>query len=192
MARLYIDVELSSWRIGDVWRTSPPRPGSRPTKESPPQWPSPWMSRLVTRRRSSVRSRLSGVNTIFNLLTADAQIQCFENAARHLSDGGAHLPHDVSTALASPGASTTSWSAPIASVPPTRYLVSAIPIDTSGHLPATLTRQFTVTNAHRAPAHHPTTEVDDRYLPDRHLRPRLDAVTPFTTIACGWRGGGAS
>ena len=27
-------------------------------------------------------------NTIFNLLTADDQVRCFENAARHLSDGG--------------------------------------------------------------------------------------------------------
>lgn len=27
-------------------------------------------------------------NTIFNLLTADDQIRCFENAARHLADGG--------------------------------------------------------------------------------------------------------
>jgi SAM-dependent methyltransferase len=37
-------------------------------------------------------------NTIFNLLTADDQIRCFENAARHLDDGGtfvveAALPH---------------------------------------------------------------------------------------------------
>jgi SAM-dependent methyltransferase len=27
-------------------------------------------------------------NTIFNLLTADDQVRCFENAARHLNDGG--------------------------------------------------------------------------------------------------------
>jgi len=27
-------------------------------------------------------------NTIFNLLTADDQVRCFENAARHLTDGG--------------------------------------------------------------------------------------------------------
>lgn len=37
-------------------------------------------------------------NTIFNLLTAEDQIHCFENAARHLDDGGhfvveAALPH---------------------------------------------------------------------------------------------------
>lgn len=37
-------------------------------------------------------------NTIFNLLTADDQIRCFENAARHLTAGGhfvveAALPH---------------------------------------------------------------------------------------------------
>ena len=37
-------------------------------------------------------------NTIFNLLTAEEQVRCFENAARHLDDGGrfvveAALPH---------------------------------------------------------------------------------------------------
>ena len=35
-------------------------------------------------------------NTIFNLLTADGQIRCFENAARHLDDGGVFV---VETAL---------------------------------------------------------------------------------------------
>ena len=35
-------------------------------------------------------------NTIFNLLTADAQVRCFENAARHLSDDGHFV---VETAL---------------------------------------------------------------------------------------------
>ncbi|MEM7128616.1 MAG: class I SAM-dependent methyltransferase [Chloroflexota bacterium] len=35
-------------------------------------------------------------NTIFNLLTAEAQIQCFENAARHLSPNGSFI---VETAL---------------------------------------------------------------------------------------------
>ena len=41
-------------------------------------------------------------NTIFNLLTADDQIRCFENAARHLSDDGAFV---VETAV--PGAWVT-------------------------------------------------------------------------------------
>lgn len=45
-------------------------------------------------------------NTIFNLLTADDQVRCFENAARHLAPGGhfvveAALPH----AWIAPGAS---------------------------------------------------------------------------------------
>lgn len=45
-------------------------------------------------------------NTIFNLLTADDQIRCFENAARHLADDGcfvveAAMPH----AWIAPGAS---------------------------------------------------------------------------------------
>ena len=35
-------------------------------------------------------------NTIFNLLTADGQIRCFENVARHLDDGGVFV---VETAL---------------------------------------------------------------------------------------------
>lgn len=35
-------------------------------------------------------------NTIFNLLTEDDQVRCFENAARHLDDGGAFV---VETAL---------------------------------------------------------------------------------------------
>lgn len=30
-------------------------------------------------------------NTIFNLLTQDDQVRCFENAARHLADGGAFV-----------------------------------------------------------------------------------------------------
>ena len=37
-------------------------------------------------------------NTIFNLLTADAQIHCFENAARHLTDAGVFV---VETAVPS-------------------------------------------------------------------------------------------
>lgn len=37
-------------------------------------------------------------NTIFNLLTADAQIRCFENAARHLTDDGVFV---VETAVPS-------------------------------------------------------------------------------------------
>ncbi|MGB8860276.1 MAG: class I SAM-dependent methyltransferase [Ilumatobacteraceae bacterium] len=37
-------------------------------------------------------------NTIFNLLTADDQIRCFENAARHLDDGGCFV---VETAVPS-------------------------------------------------------------------------------------------
>jgi hypothetical protein len=37
-------------------------------------------------------------NTIFNLLTADDQVRCFENAARHLDDGGCFV---VETAVPS-------------------------------------------------------------------------------------------
>ena len=37
-------------------------------------------------------------NTIFNLLTANDQVRCFENAARHLSDGGCFV---VETAVPS-------------------------------------------------------------------------------------------
>ena len=37
-------------------------------------------------------------NTIFNLLTADDQVRCFENAARHLSEGGCFV---VETAVPS-------------------------------------------------------------------------------------------
>ena len=42
-------------------------------------------------------------NTIFNLLTAEDQVRCFENAARHLDDGGCFV---VETALPS------AWIAP--------------------------------------------------------------------------------
>jgi hypothetical protein len=37
-------------------------------------------------------------NTIFNLLTADDQVRCFENAARHLDEGGCFV---VETAVPS-------------------------------------------------------------------------------------------
>ena len=44
------------------------------------------MSLVATGRRYGVVYLV--YNTIFNLLTADDQVRCFENAARHLGDGG--------------------------------------------------------------------------------------------------------
>lgn len=54
------------------------------------------MSRATTDRRYALVYLV--FNTIFNLLTAEDQIRCFENAARHLAPGGqfvveAALPH---------------------------------------------------------------------------------------------------
>jgi SAM-dependent methyltransferase len=54
------------------------------------------MSVLATGRRYGLVYLV--FNTIFNLLTADDQVQCFENAARHLSDGGCFV---VETAVPS-------------------------------------------------------------------------------------------
>jgi SAM-dependent methyltransferase len=54
------------------------------------------MSLVATGRRYSVVYLV--FNTIFNLLTADDQVRCFENAARHLSDGGCFV---VETAVPS-------------------------------------------------------------------------------------------
>lgn len=54
------------------------------------------MSTVATGRRYAVVYLV--YNTIFNLLTADDQIRCFENAARHLGDGGAFV---VETAVPS-------------------------------------------------------------------------------------------
>ena len=44
------------------------------------------MSLVATGRRYGVVYLV--YNTIFNLLTADDQVRCFENAARHLGDSG--------------------------------------------------------------------------------------------------------
>jgi SAM-dependent methyltransferase len=44
------------------------------------------MSTVATGRRYALVYLV--YNTIFNLLTADDQVRCFENAARHLADGG--------------------------------------------------------------------------------------------------------
>jgi len=52
------------------------------------------MSRATTERRYPLVYLV--FNTIFNLLTADDQIRCFENAARHLAPGGHFV---VETAL---------------------------------------------------------------------------------------------
>lgn len=52
------------------------------------------MSRATTGRRYGLVYLV--FNTIFNLLTADDQVRCFENAARHLSDDGRFV---VETAL---------------------------------------------------------------------------------------------
>ena len=52
------------------------------------------MSRATTGRRYGLVYLV--FNTIFNLLTADDQIRCFENAARHLDDDGRFV---VETAL---------------------------------------------------------------------------------------------
>jgi SAM-dependent methyltransferase len=52
------------------------------------------MSRATTGRRYGLVYLV--FNTIFNLLTADDQIRCFENAARHLADDGRFV---VETAL---------------------------------------------------------------------------------------------
>jgi SAM-dependent methyltransferase len=54
------------------------------------------MSRVVTARRYSVVYLV--FNTIFNLVTAEDQVRCFENAARHLDDGGCFV---VETAVPS-------------------------------------------------------------------------------------------
>ena len=54
------------------------------------------MSRLAIGRRYGLVYLV--FNTIFNLLTADDQIRCFENAARHLDDGGCFV---VETAVPS-------------------------------------------------------------------------------------------
>jgi len=54
------------------------------------------MSLVATGRRYSVVYLV--YNTIFNLLTADDQVRCFENAARHLCDGGCFV---VETAMPS-------------------------------------------------------------------------------------------
>lgn len=54
------------------------------------------MSKVATGRRYRVVYLV--FNTIFNLLTADDQIRCFENAARHLSDDGCFV---VETAVPS-------------------------------------------------------------------------------------------
>ncbi|MFM2069796.1 MAG: hypothetical protein RLZZ623_59, partial [Actinomycetota bacterium] len=59
------------------------------------------MSTVVTGRRYDVVYLV--FNTIFNLLTADDQIRCFENAARHLSERGCFV---VETAVPSAWVST--------------------------------------------------------------------------------------
>ncbi len=54
------------------------------------------MSRVALGRRYGLVYLV--FNTIFNLLTADDQVRCFENAARHLGDGGCFV---VETAVPS-------------------------------------------------------------------------------------------
>jgi hypothetical protein len=54
------------------------------------------MSLVATGRRYSVVYLV--FNTIFNLLTADDQVRCFENAARHLNNAGCFV---VETAVSS-------------------------------------------------------------------------------------------
>jgi SAM-dependent methyltransferase len=54
------------------------------------------MSTVTTGRRYGVVYLV--FNTIFNLLTADDQVRCFENAARHLAEGGCFV---VETAVPS-------------------------------------------------------------------------------------------
>ena len=54
------------------------------------------MSRLATGHRYDLVYLV--YNTIFNLLTADDQVRCFENASRHLSDDGCFV---VETAVPS-------------------------------------------------------------------------------------------
>ncbi len=60
------------------------------------------MSRVSTGRRYAVVYLV--FNTLFNLLTADDQIRCFENAAGHLSDGGCFVVETaVPSAWVTPG-----------------------------------------------------------------------------------------
>ena len=67
-------------------------------------------------------------NTIFNLLTQDDQVACFQNAARHLDDGGAFL---VETAVPS------AWITPPQYVRPEWIAADAVGLDVARYDPVT-------------------------------------------------------
>ena len=67
-------------------------------------------------------------NTIFNLLTQDDQVACFENAARHLGEGGAFL---VETAVPS------AWIDPPNYVKPEWIAADAVGFDVARYDPVT-------------------------------------------------------
>lgn len=78
-------IELSPHMVAQLHA----KPGGRNIHVTPGD-----MSIVTTNRRYGLVYLV--FNTIFNLLTADAQIRCFENAARHLTDDGAFV---VETAM---------------------------------------------------------------------------------------------
>lgn len=67
-------------------------------------------------------------NTIFNLLTQDEQVACFENAARHLGDGGAFV---VEAAVPSAWLQSESYARP------ERVEVDAVTLDVCTYDPVT-------------------------------------------------------
>jgi SAM-dependent methyltransferase len=67
-------------------------------------------------------------NTIFNLLTQDDQVACFQNAARHLTDDGAFL---IEAAVPS------AWIDPPNSVRPEQIAADAITFDVARYDPVT-------------------------------------------------------
>jgi hypothetical protein len=67
-------------------------------------------------------------NTIFNLLTQDDQVTCFQNAARHLADGGAFL---VEAAVPS------AWIDPPHYVRPEQVEADAVSFDVARYDPVT-------------------------------------------------------
>jgi SAM-dependent methyltransferase len=67
-------------------------------------------------------------NTIFNLLTQDGQVECFENAARHLGHGGVFV---VEAAVPSAWLPTDSYARP------ERVEVDAVTLDVCSYDPAT-------------------------------------------------------
>lgn len=67
-------------------------------------------------------------NTIFNLLTQDEQVACFENAARHLGDGGAFV---VEAAVPSAWLPSESYARP------ERVEVDAVTLDVCSYDPVT-------------------------------------------------------